>query len=126
MGLTAKRVQKLLRKGEPERHFDGNGLYLAVTGKNTGHWLRRYELQGKGHWAGLGGCAAFRLAEARERNRRISQLLADGIDPLAEKRARKVALLAAAATKLTFKEATERYVAQADAGWSSRKHAAEY
>jgi integrase len=126
MGLTAKRVEKLLRKGEPDRHFDGNGLYLAVTGKGSGHWLRRYELHGKGHWAGLGGCAAFRLAEARERNRRISQLLADGIDPLAEKRARKVAQLAAAATKLTFKEATERFVAQRDAAWSSRKHAAEY
>jgi integrase len=126
MGLTAKRVEKLLRKGEPDRHFDGNGLYLAVTGKNTGHWLRRYELHGKGHWAGLGGCAAFRLAEARERNRRISQHLADGIDPLAEKRARKVAQLAAAATRLAFKEATERFVAQRDAAWSSRKHAGEY
>jgi len=126
MGLTAKRVEKLLRRGAPDRHFDGNGLYLAVTGKNTGHWLRRYELHGKGHWAGLGGCAAFRLAEARERNRRISQQLADGIDPLAEKRARKVAQLAAAATKLSFKEATERFVAQRDAAWSSRKHAGEY
>src|SRR5262245_52660621 len=126
MGLTAKRVEKLLRRGAPDRHFDRNGLYLAVTGKNTGHWLRRYELHGKGHWAGLGGCAAFRLAEARERNRRISQQLADGIDPLAEKRARKVAQLAAAATKLSFKEATERFVAQRDAAWSSRKHAGEY
>jgi len=126
MGLTAKRVQKLLRKGEPERHFDGNGLYLAVTGKNTGHWLRRYELHGKGHWAGLGGCEAFRLAEARERNRRVSQQLADGVDPIAEKRARKAALLAAAATRLSFRQATEGFVAQREAEWSSRKHASEY
>jgi hypothetical protein len=126
MSLTAKRVAKLLHKGEPARHFDGNGLYLAVTGENCGHWLRRYELQGKGHWAGLGPCKAFKLAEARERNRKISQQLADGIDPLAEKRARKAALLATAAVKLTFKEATERFVAQHDAGWTSRRHAAEY
>ena len=56
----------------------------------------------------------------------MSQLLADGIDPLAEKRARKAALLASAATRLTFKEATERFVAQRDAAWTSRKHAAEY
>jgi len=26
MALTAKRIAKLLRKGEPGRHFDGMGL----------------------------------------------------------------------------------------------------
>ena len=133
MGLTAKRVQRLLAKGKrdpkgkkPDRYLDANGLYLIVSGKNTGHWERRYERNGKSHWPGLGSVHAFSLAEARERNRRMSQLLADGIDPLAEKRARKAALLASAATRLTFKEATERFVVQRDAAWSSRKHAAEY
>ena len=110
--LTAKRVEKLLRRGEPGRHFDDAGLYLDIGGKNAAHWTRRFELNGTGHWMGLGSCKAFSLSEARERNRKISQQLADGIDPLAEKRARKTALLATAATKLTFKEATERYVAK--------------
>ena len=36
---------------------------------------------------GLGGVAAFNLAEARERARKQRQLLADGGDPLAVKRA---------------------------------------
>jgi integrase len=125
-GLTAKRVKTLLSKGEPGRHFDKDGLYLAVTGRNKGHWLRRYERLGKGHWAGLGRCEVFTLAEARERNRRISQQLADGLDPLEEKRARKARQLAAAAMMLTFKEATERYIAQQDKGWTSREHAADY
>jgi integrase len=126
MNLTAKRVAKLISKGEPGRHLDSNGLYLIVTGKRTAHWERRYELHGSGQWMGLGGIGAFSLAEARERNRRISQLLADGIDPLVEKRARKAALLASAATKLTFKEATLRFVEQRDAAWTSAKHAREY
>ena len=49
---------------------------------------------------GLGRCKTFTLAEARLRNRPISQQLADGIDPLAAKRARKAALLATAASRL--------------------------
>jgi integrase len=125
MALTSKRVEKLLRRGEVGRFFDGNGLYLVITGRGTGNWSRRYELDGKGHWAGLGSYAAFSLAEARLRNRKVSQQLADGIDPLAEKRARKAAMAAASAVKLTFREATERFVAQSDAGWTP-KHAAEY
>ena len=126
MGLTSKRVEKLLRRGEVGRYFDGaNGLYCIITGKGTGNWQRRYELNGAAHRSGLGSCAAFSLSEARERNRRVSQSLADGIDPLAEKRARKAAMAAASAVKLTFREATERYVAQSDAGWTP-KHAAEY
>jgi integrase len=124
--LTAKRVEKLRRRGEPDRHFDADGLYLDIGGKNAAHWTRRYERDGTGHWMGLGSCKAFTLAEARERNRRISQLLADGIDPLHEKRARKAALLAAAATRISFAEATERFVAQQDAAWTNAKHAREY
>jgi integrase len=126
MALTAKRVEKLLRKGEPDRHFDGNGLYLIVSGKAAAHWERRYELRGKAHWMGLGGVHAFTLAEARERNRRISQQLADGINPLAEKRARQAALLAAGASKLSFREASERFVAQRDAAWTNPKYARQY
>ena len=66
MALTSKRVEKLLRKGEIGRYFDGNGLYCIDTGKGTGNWSKRYELDRRGHWAGLGSCAAFSLSEARE------------------------------------------------------------
>jgi Arm domain-containing DNA-binding protein/integrase-like protein len=125
MGLTAKRVAKLLAKGKADRHFDGDGLYLIVSGKRTGHWERRYELNGAKHWMGLGAVKAFTLAEARVRNRRINQQLADGIDPLAAKRAARAAQAATVATKLTFKEACEKFVAQRDASWSAQ-HAQEY
>ena len=101
MGLTAKRVAKLLRAGKRGRHFDGHGLNLIITGKGTGNWQRRYELHGKGHWMGLGSTHARTLAEARLRNREVSQQLEDGVDPLAARSAAKAALLATAATKLT-------------------------
>jgi hypothetical protein len=52
--------------------------------------METQELRGWDRWIGLGVARAFTPAEAREHNRRISQLLADGVDPLVEKRAKRV------------------------------------
>ena len=83
MGLTSKKVLKLLRRGEPGRYFDKHGLYLVVASRDSAHWEKRYQLDGKEHYHGLGSTAAFSLAEARQRNRRAAQLLEDGICPIA-------------------------------------------
>ena len=82
MALTVKRVARALSSGKPGRYFDGMGLYLVVNSERAASWSRRYELNFKAHWLGLGSARAFDLEEARARNRRISQQLADGIDPL--------------------------------------------
>ncbi|HEV7983533.1 MAG TPA: Arm DNA-binding domain-containing protein, partial [Xanthobacteraceae bacterium] len=65
MALTVKRVAKALRSATPGRHFDGQGLYLVVSGKKAAHWERRYELNHKPHWLGLGSARTFTLEEAR-------------------------------------------------------------
>jgi integrase len=124
--LTVKKTAKLLRRGEPGRHFDGLGLYLVVENERNASWARRYELNHKAHEIGLGSAFAFTLAEARERNRRISQLLADGLDPLAQKRAQRAAQAAAAVKVMTFKEAAQAYVAAHQAKWRSAKHGAQW
>jgi hypothetical protein len=75
MALTAKRVAKLIRKGEPGRHLDGfqgKGLYLVVASPTAAHWERRYQLDGREHFHGLGSAFVFSLSEARGRNRRAS------------------------------------------------------
>ena len=90
--LTAKRVAKLLSKGKPGNFHDGVGLRLEIRSANSASWVSRYELNGAEHWMGLGPVRAFTLAEARERNRTlVRQRLADGIDPLDERRATKAA-----------------------------------
>jgi hypothetical protein len=95
--LTAKKVAKL--KGEG-RYKDGlmPGLYLQVSETGTKSWLFRYELNGSPErWMGLGSALVFSLAEARQRARLARQQLADGVDPLAQKRAARAAAAAAAA-----------------------------
>jgi hypothetical protein len=110
VALTVKRVAKALRSATPGRHFDGQGLYLVVSGKKAAHWERRYELNHKPHWLGLGSARTFTLEEARERNRAVSKLLADGIDPLQQRRIERAARTAATAKMRTFQEAAEEYI----------------
>jgi integrase len=127
MALTVKKVRDLLTAGEPGRHHDANGLYLKIDSKTAAHWERRYQLHGKPHHMGIGPASAFTLAEARERNRRVSQQLADGADPLAMKRAQKAAAAAAAAIKImSFKEAADRYIADNQASWKSAVHGQQW
>jgi integrase len=124
--LTAKKVAKL--KGEG-RYKDGlmPGLYLQVSEAGTKSWLFRYELNGSPErWMGLGSALVFSLAEARQRARLARQQLADGFDPLAQKRAARAAAAAAAAKVLTFKQAATAYIEAHQAKWRSAKHGQQW
>jgi integrase len=124
--LTAKKVAKLLHKGKPGNYHDGLGLRLEIRSANSGSWVSRYERNGVEHWLGLGSCRVFSLSEARERNRRVRQKLADGVDPLSERRAAQAAERAAAAKMVTFTEAAESYIAGNASKWRNQKHAAQW
>jgi integrase len=121
MKLTAKRVEK----AKPGRHYDGDGLVLQVSSERRRSWLFRYERNGKERWAGLGSTRTFSLKEARERARKMRQMLADGIDPIDAKRAAKAKVAAAKAREMSFKQATEQYMAEHEAVWSA-KHASQW
>jgi integrase len=119
--LTAKKVERTKASG---RHPCGlvKGLYLQITANGAKSWVLRYQLRGREHMMGLGSAADFTLKEARERARAARQLLADRIDPLVGKRAAEEAAKLAAARKLTFAEAAQRYFEQNQARWRSAKH----
>jgi hypothetical protein len=123
--LTVKRVDKILRRGEPGRYFDGAGLYLVVESKKNASWSRRYELHHRAHQIGLGSAFTFTLHEARERNHKISQMLADGTDPLVEKRAKRSTQMAAAISAKTFRECAEAYIIDHQAEWKNGEHGAQ-
>jgi integrase len=123
--LTAKAIERTRAPGR-YRDADMRGLYLQINEGGAKSWLLRFERAGRERWMGLGSIELFTLKEARARARSARQLLHDGIDPIEHRRAQRAAAAAAAATTLTFREATERYVAQHEAGWTSAKHAAQY
>src|SRR5205807_2252736 len=111
-----------LRQGEPGKHLDQRGLYLVIASRTNAHWEKRYQLDGREHHHGLGSAFVFGLAAARERSRRASELLADGVDPLVRKHEIRVARIAAAAKAITFGEVAQDYFRAHAPGWGHSKH----
>jgi hypothetical protein len=125
MGLTVKKVDKLLRRGDTGRHLDERGLYLVVGGPAAAHWELRYQLNHRARWMGLGSARDFSLEEARERARCARQKLADGDDPLTLRRAERAQRAAEAMKVITFGEAAETYFSKYSGSWSL-KHATQW
>jgi integrase len=137
--LSAKAFAKLLRNGVPGRYNDGQGLHLVIVSASSAHWERRYQPPGalphvtkngktayKSRYLGLGSARTFGLAEARERNRKISQMLADGIDPISQKRTEKAQRAAAAAKERSFGQCALDYYRAHVGEWRSKRHADQW
>jgi integrase len=123
--LSAKKVE---RATKPGRYPCGlvRGLLLQVTESGGKSWVLRYQLHGRERWLGLGSAADFTLKEARERARAARQLLADKIDPVEQKQATQAAAKLAAARKLTFRDAAERYFDQNAERWRNASHREQF
>jgi integrase len=136
-GLNVKKVDKL--KAQPGRYSDGGNLYLQVPQRTTtapdgtervwagaASWLFRYERAGRERMLGIGALRTFSLDEARERARKLRQQLADGIDPLAARKAERAARAVASAKAVTFEECAQQYYdAHAD-NWKNAKHRQQF
>jgi len=125
--ITALFVRHVKRPG---RYCDGRNLYLQVrkstrkipTDAVTKSWVFRYVRFGKNTWMGLGSYPDVSLAEAREFATQERKKLLRNIDPLGDKRARKIAARTAHENMLTFGQCAERYVDSQAPGWSNPKH----
>jgi integrase len=101
------------------RHHDGGGLYLDVTSPTAASWVYRYQLNGKVGNLGLGPYPAISLARGREKAAEARRLKAEGIDPLDHRRASRAAPEADKAKRITFEEATDRYIKAKEPGWKN-------
>ena len=108
--LTALDVKRL---GEGV-HADGGGLYLQIAASGARCWCFRYQRDGERHEMGLGATHAVGLARARERAAEARGQLAEGIDPLAARRAQRAALRAASTT---FEAFAESFITAQAPGW---------
>ncbi len=102
------------------------GLYLQVTPNGGKTWVLRAALAGKRAEMGLGGFPTVTLAQAREKARDARNKIDQGIDPLAERKAARAALVAAARRGLTFTDAMNRYLDAKMEAFSNEKHKAQW
>ena len=129
MAMTQKGLRGLLGRGKAGRHFDKDGLYLVINSPTAARWERRYQLNQQAHHFGIGSVKAYDLEEARAQNKLVSQQLAQGIDPLAAKRARRAEQKAAAAAPIkivTFRELADRFIADNAPGWKSAYYGTQW
>lgn len=90
MALTDTAIRQAKATDKPFKMADGDGLYLLVnqTGK---YWRWDYRHLGKRKTMALGVYPGVPLAAARERHRaERAKLLIDKIDPMAERKAKKI------------------------------------
>jgi integrase len=124
--LTPKRIAKLRRR--PGRYPDGSGLglYLQVVNENSASWVLRFVRHGKEYMLGLGSLRIVGLKEARLRAKAARLQLLDDINPVEERKRKKVELAIAAAKTMTFADAARQYHAQHENKWRNSKHRQQY
>lgn len=130
--LSALEVKRLT---EPGLHAVGgvSGLFLAVSKTGARSWVLRYATPevrhskaGNAYYArrdvGLGGFPDVTLSQARDKAREMREKIRQGIDPVAERKHARQALLAAQTRSITFEQAARRCHAAKESEFRNAKH----
>jgi integrase len=91
MALTDTAARNAAPKASPYRLGDSAGMYLEVQPAGSKYWRLRYRFAGKQKTLALGVYPETTLKQARERRDDARQLLGQGIDPGAARKAQKQA-----------------------------------
>lgn len=119
MALTDTFVRQVKHTGKAagDKHSDGGGMYLLVKAAGR-YWRLDYRHGGKRKTLALGVYPEVPLAKARQKRDKARELLAEGVDPGAVKRATKSAESVAAAN--TFEALAREFHALQSDGWSPK------
>jgi integrase len=112
--LTSTQVAALTKDGD--WRVDRNLFVQIRDGGQTRSWVFRYRYHGRLRRMGLGPVRLFSLTDVRKKVVAALKLLADGIDPLVEKKLTRIAA-ATAAGALTFEVVAGEYIASRKGAW---------
>jgi integrase len=123
MARTINRISatKLAALRAPGYYADGGNLYFRIAGGSRG-WIFRFALHGRTRDMGMGAYPELDLKTARKRAFELRQLVADGIDPIAERNAKRAAARVEDAKTITFDDCAKAYIAAHADGWRNAKH----
>ncbi|UYG01758.1 integrase arm-type DNA-binding domain-containing protein [Halomonas sp. LR3S48] len=123
--LSAVEVKRLT---EPGLYAVGGvaGLHLQVAKTGARSWVLRATVGAKRRDIGLGGYPDTPLASAREKAREAREKIQQGIDPVAERRALRSALLAQQVRDITFEQCAAEVIKKKQAESRNAKHAQQW
>lgn len=110
--LTQGQIRQLK---EPGRYSDGDGLFLELNRPGKGNWQLRATVNGRRRDIGLGPLDLITVHEARELAIDLRRDIKRGIDPIEERKRKKIEIL-------TFKAAAEKVHSEQKATWKNGKH----
>jgi integrase len=99
------------------RLSDGGGLYLVVKPTGAKSWVYMWKHQGKRREMGLGAFPAVKLAKARALAAEHRTKVAEGGDPICERRKE---------VEPTFGECADRFLDAMEVQWRNEKHRAQW
>ena len=89
MPLTDAAIRNAKPQVKPVKMFDGGGLFLLLNPNGSRWWRLKFRIGGKEKLLSLGVYPDVSLKEAPEKRDEARKLLAQGIDPSAERKATK-------------------------------------
>ena len=92
MSLTDAAIRAAKPGDKTIKLFDSLGLYLEISPAGGRWWRLKYRLAGKERRISLGVYPVIGLKEARKRRDEAKELLAQGLDPSAQRQAEKEAV----------------------------------
>ena len=107
---------------EPGMHAVGTvpGLHLAIGQAGSSSWIFRTKVGTKRKDIGLGGYPSTTLAEAHKRAREAISSIREGVDPVAVRKANRVAI------EWTFRACAQSYIEAFRPSWKNAKHAQQW
>lgn len=115
--LTNTAIQKAKPGEKPIKLSDEKGLFLLLTTAGGKLWRMKYRFAGREKLLALGAYPDVTLADARERRDEARKLLANGVDPSEQRKAKKAAGLDRAAN--SFEVVAREWYAKYSNTWVS-------
>ncbi|EHW7390092.1 tyrosine-type recombinase/integrase [Escherichia coli] len=91
MALTDIQIKRAKPQDKPYTMNDGRGLSLLIKPDGSKGWRFRFRFAGKARLMSFGSYELVSLAEAREKRDTARKQVANGIDPVEERKAQKLA-----------------------------------
>lgn len=121
-GIHRLSAVEVKTKTKPGHYADGGGLYLQVSKWGTKSWVFKFTLGGRTRGMGLGPIHTYSLAEARAKAGDLRKTVAEGRDPIEERKEALAQLATEAAPAMTFAQAVERTLEKKEGEFRNDKH----
>lgn len=114
--LTVTRLKSLT---QPGRYSDGDGLFLEVKPAGGRNWILRVKCGGRRRDIGLGPLKSVDLGDAREAAHQIRRQIAQGLDPVTERKRERQVIP-------RFRDAAKTVHGEHKAAWKNGKHQSQW